>query len=370
MAELALVLLLGLCGPLLALPRRFGIPVALGELLVGVIFGASGFHLINSNSPNLQLFTQLGFALVMMITASHIDVHRFTNGKFVGKAVFGALLTSAVALALAYFIGQATHLSSQWLLFAVLMASSSAAVVMPSFDGEKGKKFNLFITQVAFADLASIVVLPLVEDPSRLVRVATGALLISASAAVLFFILKWLNKTGRWKAMRKLSAQRGFGLELRISLILLLSLIWLAQSFMVTILIAGFGLGLSIGANGFPRRLAKQLFAVSEGLFSPIFFVLLGASINFSALVTTPALLWLGLLLGFGALAAHLTPMVIGVPGRYAVASSAQLGVPAAAVSIGLAHHNLSTGEAAAVMLAAAITLVGTAIAVAARRRT
>ena len=363
MAELALVLLLGLVGPLLALPKRFGVPVALGELLIGVVFGASGLKVIDATSPNLQLLTQIGFALVMMIAASHIDLSRFNDSRFLGKALLGVIVTAALGLGVGLAIAQVTGLSNHWALFTVLLSSSSAAVVLPAFSGIKPSlSLSLFLTQIALADLLSIIALPLAISPGRIVDVTLGAILVAGASVVIWALLRWLDRTGRWKRMRVISAERGFGIELRVSLILLLVLIWLAQSFAVTILISGFGLGLAIAANGVPHRLAKQLFAVSEGLFSPVFFVLLGASIDVSALWSSQQLILLAVVLGFGAILVHLASMVLGMRFSYALASSAQLGVPAAAINIGLAVHAITSGEAAAIMAGAVITLVTTAI--------
>ncbi len=165
--------------------------------------------------------------------------------------------------------------------------------------------------------------------------------------------------------MRDVSADRHFGLELRVSLILLLGLIGLAQSLTVTIMLAGFGLGLAIAANGTPHRLAKQLFAVSEGFFAPVFFVLLGANIDVRATFADPGLIGLAVCLGLGAVLTHLILGFAGVPWSLAALSSAQIGVPAAAVSIGLASGSLSAGQAAAVMCGALITIVVAAIAAA-----
>ena len=373
MTELLLVMLLGLAGPLLAAPKRFALPVAVGELLAGVLFGASGLHIIDAKQPNLALLGQIGFALVMMVTASHINVQRLFASKYTLRALVNVCLTAATALLISYFIawqfGSMSHLG----VFAVVLASSSAAVVLPVFakDGEaqKSKSLKIFVSQVAIADLACVVLLPLLSNDGHSAVVAIGAALVTGASLVVFGVLRFASRSGLWKRMRDFSAENGFGLELRISLILLLILVLVAQNFTVTIMVAGFGLGLAIAANGMPRRLAKQLFAVSEGLFSPIFFVLLGAGINVGSVFSQPRLLGLALLLGFGALAAHLTAGFTGLKWRLAVASSAQLGVPAAAVSIGFATHTLTAGEGGAVMLGALITLAATAIAAAAKTK-
>jgi len=366
-------MVLGLVGPMLATPRRFGIPVAVGELLAGVIFGATGFKIIDVNQPNLHLLSQIGFALVMMVTASHINIKAVSRSAVIGHALRNIASVVVVATGIAACAVWLTGQTQNYGLYLVMIASSSAAVVLPVFassskSSAKDSRLEQFISQVTIADLLAIVALPLVGGSSNWTKVGEGALAVTAAAIGIYLLLKWAQHSGVWKRARQFSALHGFGLELRLSLILLFVLIILAQSFDVTIMIAGFGLGLAIAANGLPHRLAKQLFAVSEGFFSPIFFVLLGAGIDVSAMFGSPSLIGLALLLGLGSIVAHLAPTLFGVAPRMAVASSAQLGVPAAAVSIGLANHSMSAGQAAAVMMGALITLAATAFAAAAKK--
>jgi hypothetical protein len=44
----------------------------------------------------------------------------------------------------------------------------------------------------------------------------------------------------------------------------------------VSIMLAGFCVGLAVAGVGAPRRLARQMFAVTEGFLGPLFFVWLG----------------------------------------------------------------------------------------------
>jgi Kef-type K+ transport system membrane component KefB len=311
----------------------------------------------------------------MMVTASHIDLRQIAMVSNSRKAVGNVAIVAVGATGVAVLVGLVTGQPANIATYAVIMASSSAAVVLPVFVGAATSKskdeqigFARFVSQVAIADLLAIVVLPLAMGSSRIGVVAIGALVITAASALVYGLLRWAQSSGYWKRLRALSAKHGFGLELRLSFILLLTLVLIAQSFTVTIMIAGFGLGLAIAANGFPHRLAKQLFAVSEGFFSPIFFVLLGAGVDITAVFKTPSLLLLAAALGLGAIAVHLLPIALGLRPHYAVASAAQLGVPAAAVTIGLSQHSLNAGQAGAIMLAALITLAATAITVAAKK--
>jgi Kef-type K+ transport system membrane component KefB len=137
-------------------------------------------------------------------------------------------------------------------------------------------------------------------------------------------------------------------------------------------MLAGFALGLVLSAIGEPRRLARQLFGITEGFLGPLFFVWLGASLQVRELGEHPALILLGLGLGVGALLAHGVGRLFGQPITLAVLSAAQLGVPVAAATLGTEQHLLAPGEPSALMLGAVVTVATTAIAgaMAARRQT
>jgi Kef-type K+ transport system membrane component KefB len=102
---------------------------------------------------------------------------------------------------------------------------------------------------------------------------------------------------------------------------------------------------------------AKQLFAVTEGLFGPLFFVWLGASLQIRALGSHPGMIGLGACLGGGAVAAHLVARLLGEPVPLALLAAAQLGVPVAAATIGGQLGLLEPGEASALVLGALVTV-------------
>jgi len=118
-----------------------------------------------------------------------------------------------------------------------------------------------------------------------------------------------------------------------------------------------------IAGIGEPRRLARQLFGVTEGFFGPLFFVWLGASLQVRDLGVHPGFILLGVCLGLGAVLAHATGRLLRQPLNLAVFSAAQLGVPVAAATIGTQGHLLLPGEPAALMLGAILTIAATSIA-------
>jgi Kef-type K+ transport system membrane component KefB len=153
------------------------------------------------------------------------------------------------------------------------------------------------------------------------------------------------------------SQERQFAIELRVNLAVLFALAALAVRTHVSIMLAGFSFGLAMAAVGEPRRLARQLFAVTEGFFGPLFFVWLGASLDLRDLGRHPSYVVLGALLGAGAVAAHVAMRLTGQPIAIGALTAAQLGVPIAAVTVGTQQHLLRPGEASGLILGALITV-------------
>jgi uncharacterized membrane protein AbrB (regulator of aidB expression) len=69
---------------------------------------------------------------------------------------------------------------------------------------------------------------------------------------------------------------------------------------------------------------------------------------------------FLGVALGLGAVVAHLVGRALRQPTAYALLASAQLGVPVAAATIGAELGVLRTGEGAAIVVGALVTLAAT----------
>lgn len=362
---LGLLVVVGLAGPLLASIPHLRVPVVVGELLIGIALGRTGFGIIDDTNPTLVLLANVGFALVMFVVGTHVPVHDSALRSAIPAALARAVLVGAVAVGLGAGIA-AIFATAHAALYAVLMASSSAAVALPVIDGlglQKSPPVLSVTAQIAIADTASIVLLPLVIDPSRAPKAALGAVAVAACAVVVYVVLAYGNRKGWRKRLHDISEKRRWAMELRISLAILFGLSALAVATHVSIMLAGFALGLVVAAIGEPRRLARQLFGITEGFFSPLFFVWLGASLQVRDLGAHPWLILLGVALGVGAVIAHAAGSLLKQPLALAILASAQLGVPVAAATIGTQTHLLRPGEPAALMLGALLTIAATSVA-------
>jgi Kef-type K+ transport system membrane component KefB len=341
-------------------------------LAAGLVVGKTGFDVIDPANPTFQLLANIGFALVMFVVGTNVPVRDQRMRSAIPTALLRTVAVGALAAVLGVVLAAVFH-TGHAPLYAVVMASSSAALALPIIDSLRltGPQVLSVTAQIAIADAACIVLLPLVIDIKRASTAALGALGIAGCAAILFLILRAADRTGLRKRLHAYSRQRRFALELRISLIIMFGLCALAVTTHVSIMLAGFAIGLVVGAIGEPRRLARQLFGITEGFFGPLFFVWLGATLQVRDLGAHPQFIVLGVCLGVGAVLAHGVGRLFGQPLSLAVLSAAQLGVPVAAATIGTEEHLLNVGEPSALMLGALLTIGATSIggALAARRQ-
>ncbi|MFL6154650.1 MAG: cation:proton antiporter [Marmoricola sp.] len=356
--ELSVVCLVALAGPLLALPRAWHLPVVLGELVAGVVLGRTGFGYLHPGDQTFTFLANAGFALVMFVAGTHVPIRDSALRPALRAGALRAVLVGVVATGLGLVLAAAFDLHHAP-LYAVLMASSSAALILPVVDslGLTGDHVLGLLPQIAIADAVCIVALPLAIDPDHAPRAALGALAVIVAALAVYLVLGRLERSGVRARVHRVSEDREFAVELRVQLTVLFALAGLAVAMHVSIMLAGFAFGLVVASIGEPRRLAKQLFAVTEGFLGPVFFIWLGATLQLRELGSHPRLIGLGVCLGLGAALAHLVVRATGQPVALSLLAAAQLGIPVAAATIGEEQHVLVPGEASALVLGALVTI-------------
>src|SRR5690242_5289233 len=205
---LALLAVIGMAGPLLASLPRFRIPVVIGELIAGLVVGRTGFGIVDHANPTFMLLANIGFALVMFVVGTHVPVRDKTLRSAIPKALLRVVAVGAAAAVLGVVLAKVFG-TGHAPVYAVLMASSSAALALPVIDSLRlgGPPVLSVTTQIAIADATSIVLLPLVINPAQAARTALGALAIAGCAAVLFIVLRGGDRLG-WRERLRLEERR------------------------------------------------------------------------------------------------------------------------------------------------------------------
>ena len=353
------IVLAGLGGPLLGLSERRFVPVVIGEIAAGVIVGKTGLGIVDPTEPTIAFLGEVGFAMLMLTAGMHLPLR---DPRLAGALRTGAVLAAIVGVLAvpAGFAAAAIAGTSHAAIYAVVLASGSAAVLLPALQEThaEGPDVLAVMAQVTIADVVTILSVPIVLQPQRTVHAVTGAALVAVAVVALYGAARLLA-SHRWvDHVRRMSKQRHWALDLRLSLLVLFLLAWIAQKSGTSVLIAGFGAGVTVALIGGPKRLSTQMRGVADGFFIPLYFVILGAQLDLRGLVNDPSMLALT-----GALAAlnimtHLAAVaIVRRPLSAGLTATAQLGVPAAVASLGLAEGVLSGTVATAIVAAAVVSL-------------
>lgn len=354
---LTLLVVAGLAGPLLAALPRLRLPLVVGEVIAGVALGPSGAGWLDPRQPTIAFLAEVGFAMLMFVVGTRLPLRDPAMRSTLRPAASGAVLVLAAAVPVGFLL---TPLGpDRPLMLADLVATSSAAVALPALPGitstaegpDPPSGVPFAIAWITVLDVATVIAVPFVLSTGGLLAEVLGTAAVVAAAVVAAFLLRHARASKAGRRMRKLSAKRGWALDLRIGLATLFALAAVATAFGTSILVAGFAAGALLAAEGEPRRLAQQLVGVAEGFLVPVFFVTLGARLQVQALLGSRSALLLCLALVVASAAVHvLVVIVLRQDPATGLLATASLGVPSAIAAIGLAQGVLDPADGAAVV--------------------
>jgi Kef-type K+ transport system membrane component KefB len=356
---LVVIVLAGLGGPLLAMVGHRFVPVVIGELIAGIIVGPQVLGAVDPHNATIAFLGEVGFAMLMLTVGMHLPLRdrRLAAALRGGAVLAGIVCVLAIpAGILASEVAGTGHAA----VFAVLLASGSAAVLLPAIQesGLEGRSVMTVMAQVTIADVLTILSVPIVLQPSRAGHAVLGTVLVAGAAAALLGVAKLIDSRGWANRARRLSKQRHWALDLRVSLVVLFLLAWLAEKGGTSILVAGFGAGVMVALLGGPKRLSTQVRGIADGFFIPLYFVVLGARLDLGGLVEDPTMIGLtAVLVGLNVVIHVLATTLTRRPLPVALAATAQLGVPAAVASLGLSEHLISPVIATAIVASALLSL-------------
>lgn len=361
----ALIVAVGLLGPLLALlPMRAAPPIVIGEIAAGIVVGKTGTGTIDPSQPTVAFLAAIGFALLMFIVGTNLPVRDHRLRSAVPRGALASVLTVTIAAGVGPLIAAASGFHRPAVI-AVVVASTSAAIVLPIVEGlQETSALLTTIAWVSILDVSTVLAVPLVLATGTVTKAIIGSILVIVVAAFIGLLARRLAPFPAVTKLRDRSHEQDWALDLRLSLLALFTLAWIAQRFNTSVLIAGFAAGVVVALLGEPRRVAQQLIGLGEGFFVPLFFVVLGAELDLRSLVHSGRDL---LLFGLLAIATGAVPIAVALIVRLrlddGLFAGATMGVPAAVASVGLANQELHPGQATAIIGAAALSLIYAAVA-------
>ncbi len=344
-----------------ALAERIGQPAILGELLGGVVVGASGLRVVDPNDVTIHLLAQLGVIFLLFLIGLETDLRKLLSVG--GSSTVVACVGVALPFAAGYFLGGffGYPVMVRVLLGASLTATSVGitARVLSDLGHLQDDEAQVILGAAIVDDIIGLVILSIVgkfavgEEVSPLVVLRIAG--VAAAFVVLAVVIGSLLAPRIIALLDRIEIARAI---LFTAVMFALVLAYAADRVGSSVIIGAFAAGLVLARGDRADQIQREVRNIAH-FFIPIFFVSVGAAVDFHALSARYVLVGLALtaagilgklLAGFTATKRGLRRLVIGV----GMMPRGEVGLIFA--QIGLAAGILNAGLYAAVMLMVILT--------------
>ncbi len=337
-------------------------PAVVVEILFGVLVGPV-LGLLDGNAT-LDQIAEIGLLMLMFLAGFEVDFDTLRRGG--PKPVYRALVVFAGTLGLSF---AATLWLDLKLFYAPVLATTSAALVLPSMRSAGITSTTLGQAILVSAVIADLVTLLLVAEITIFTRDGWGLELIGGPALLIVVVLAlrvlklllWWHPTRASRLFRKGDPDE---MGMRGALALLLVFVGFASFFEVEPILAAFLAG-GVFALLFrpPEGLGHQLSGIGWGFLIPIFFINVGLRFDVAALADRDLLTRAGVII-LVAFVVKFVPamlyMLWGFSFRAAAAAgfllSARLSIVVAVATVGMEIGLLDHQDRAIAVLIAAVT--------------
>jgi Kef-type K+ transport system membrane component KefB/Trk K+ transport system NAD-binding subunit len=365
--------------------KKLRLPIVVGEILVGIIIGRSGFGWVQHHDPALDLLAEFGFVFLMFLSGMEID---FSNLRFrreslpqktierrqlsplaIGGLSFG--LTLLLSGMVGYSLYRLGYVSDIWMM-ALILSTTSLGVVVPVLKERglsTGRYGQTLLVAALIADFATMLLITV--DVAVLSHgITLDILLIGILFLAFFFMYRFGNVffnqiPGVRRILEELSHATA-QIKVRAAFTMMLIFVVLAEVLGAEVILGAFLAGAIVSLLRRPEdeELTHQLESIGFGFFIPIFFIMVGVDFNLQALLGSSQAL---ILVPFLVLAAFAVKFISGLVFKinftwretFGAGSllSARLSLIIAASAIGLRLGVISEAINADIILVAIITV-------------
>ena len=310
--------------------ERIGQPAVLGELVGGVLVGVSGLGLVDPHDVTIRLLAELGVIFLLFLIGLETDLGRLLSvgGSATLLAIVGVVLPFAGGYLTGHWLGFHELVS---VLFGASLTATSVGItarVLSDLGHLHDVESQIVLGAAVVDDIIGLVILALVSAFAAGEGVTPIAVVRTVVVAFGFVIVAVV--AGSYTAPRiirildRIAVARAL---LFTAVMSALTLAWAAERVGSAVVIGAFAAGLVLARCGRGEAIGREVRNLAH-FFIPIFFVSVGAAVDFRALnpfaADTRRYLLIGLLLtavgivgkvlaGFTVLKRGVRRLVIGV---------------------------------------------------------
>ncbi|OYQ38049.1 potassium transporter [Flavobacterium cyanobacteriorum] len=281
--------------------KKFGLSSILGYLFAGVIIGPYVLGLIGQEGQDIMHFAEFGVVMMLFLIGLELEPYKFWRMRrfIVGMGGLQVVLTTSVLFAACLLVLQWEWRAS--LAISLALTLSSTAIVMQTLKEKGLTKTSMGRSSFAvllFQDIAVIpilAILPLLADGNVQQAGIKHSLLSDMSGywqtLVVFGAIAAVYFAGRFlfvpllKIVAKTRLQELFTAS---ALLLVMAVSYLMQIVGLSPALGAFLAGVVLANSEFRHELEGDI-APFKGLLLGLFFIGVGASINFTIIIADPA---------------------------------------------------------------------------------
>ena len=292
--SLVLIALAAVLAPILAdQTRGLRVPSVVVEIVLGILIGPYVLNLIHPNQV-VSALSDMGLTFLIFMAGFELDLKRI-KGPPLTLAVLGWLLSLGMALAFAFAL-VVTHIALDTLIVGLALTTTTLGALLPILGDARvlATQFGTYTIGVGtageFGPIVAVAILLTHKNP-----VVNSALLVAFVAIAAFAaMLATRSHPPRVVALLRRHLNSSAQLPVRVSVLLVLLLVYLAFELGLNVLLGAFAAGIVVRlltTGDDSKAIEASWTAVGFGFLIPIFFVLSGIYFDLHVLLHRPSAL-------------------------------------------------------------------------------
>jgi Kef-type K+ transport system membrane component KefB len=284
--------------------QRFGQPAVLGELIAGVLLGASVLGIVNPADPVVATMGELG--VIILLFAIGMETELASLLRVGSAATTVAVAGVAIPMVLGYFVAIALGLTQvQALVCGAALCATSVGItarVLSELGWLDTNEGRVILGAAVIDDIIGLIILAVIASMvsgTALTALSVGRIGGIAVAFVVAAVVVGSFVAGPiFKVVERIRVANALGI---FGLAFAFLLAWLAQRSGSAMIVGAFAAGLVL--HKLPQRDDIERATTTIGhFFVPIFFATVGAAVDLRALADSRSLMLGGALIACGIL--------------------------------------------------------------------
>jgi Kef-type K+ transport system membrane component KefB len=368
-STLFLIAVIAVLAPLLSeiTPVRM-LPVVVAEIVLGIAAGP----LLDIAEPDalLTLLAGLGLAFLFFLAGAEIDINRISGRPLLlGASGWACSLVLAVIVAAGL---AAADIASPVKFVAAALATTALGTLMPILRDAHVLETHLgrYVIAVGmFGELCPIILISLLLSGSTDEALTTALLIAFTIIALACAVAAKRLRPPRFMALLDRSMHTTSQLPVRVCVLLLVALVYVARDFGFDVILGAFAAGMVVSLASpsikEPEVLKHKLEAIGFGFLVPVFFITSGITFDLDGLTSDPGAvalvpIFLLALLAVRGLPALLYSRDLGRREQLALAfySATTLPIVVAITTIAVTDRKMDSDTAAALVAAGMLSVL------------